>query len=319
MDYFEEKDINDFNKKIVNIFNLLTISGKYKVIGSAGLKSIKYASDYDLDELYKNTNKKIEDKIYQLFKDKFDEAEKNPNIFITDFKCGMDTNGEALRWDKKDMKKGYKIMEDGRKITFQECLDIKTTTKLDMIVLIDGLFTEFSENYYFKFGENRGNFFPEDADKKHIEVSLKHSFDEYMYIERNYFKALKRSFAYKKLSNEKKYKKQLIKMIDFFNSETGLINKLRGDLDVLILVLENKFRKPKLEDIINNVNHIYQQLPKISIKNITPKFNNILKRKTKNSLINSIEKLRDILFEYVNNKTLDFIYKNKNLIIYYKI
>jgi len=316
MDYFEQKQIKDFNKKIVDIFNLLTISGKYSIIGSAGLKSIKYVSDYDLDELYKNTNKNIEDKIYQWFKDKFETAEKDPNIFITDFKCGMDSNGEPLRWDKKDMKKGYKIMEDGRKITFQECLNIKTTTKLDMIVLIDGVFTEFSENYFFKFGENKGNFFPEESDPNNIAVSIKHSFDEYMYVERNYFKALKRSFAYKRIVNEKKYKKQLIKLIDFFNTDVGLVNKLRADLDILLLVLDNKFRKPKMEDVKRNINLIYNQLTNISIKKLTPKFNSLLNKKTKNSIIKGIEKIRDILFEYVNNKSLDFIYKNKNLLLY---
>ena len=139
-----------------HVYNLLTITGKYTIIGSASDKSIKYVSDYDLQEYIKKPkfSKNILDDIYEDFLDKFEKAKANPKIFITDFKCGMDTNDEPLRWNYYDMKRGSKKLTDGRDISFQQAMTQKTTCKMDIIALINGLFCEFSENYNFKIGDH---------------------------------------------------------------------------------------------------------------------------------------------------------------------
>lgn len=318
MEFLKEKNIKEYGTKVKNIFNFLSIAGEYRVIGSASLKKIKYFSDYDLDELFEEdrTNDTIYTKIYKSFKKKFVDARKNPNLFITDFKCGLNSDGEPLRWSYDDMMKGYKIMENRRKITFEECIDIKTTIKLDLVALIDGLYTEFSENYYFKIGENGGNFFLHDIDKEHLLNELKHSYDEYMYVEQNYLKALKRTFAYKELKNKKKYKSQLLKLMNYFNSYIGLLNKIRSELDIILVLIENKhdFRKPKIQDIIFNIKHMKNSLIENGINDFNDDFNNVLT----NDLIvkNNIESLRNTIYNFVNKKTLDFILQNKNLLLY---
>jgi hypothetical protein len=318
MEFLKEKNIKDYNTKVKNVFNFLSIAGEYRVIGSASLKKIKYFSDYDLDELFKEnrTNDSIYTKIYKSFKQKFIDARKDINLFITDFKCGMNSDGEPLRWSYNDMMKGYKILENRRKITFEECIDIKTTIKIDVVALIDGLFTEFSENYFFKIGENGGNFFPHDIDKEHILNQLKHSYDEYMYVEQNYLKALKRIFAYKELKNKKKYKSQLIKLMDFFNSNIGLINKIRSELDIILVLLENKydFRKPKNPDIIFNLQNMKKKLMDNGINIFNDNFNNVLNNDLE--FKKNIEELRNTIYNFVNKKTLDFILQNKNLLLY---
>lgn len=314
MNYLKERNINEFSNDVKKIFNLLTIAGKYRVIGSASLQSIKYFSDYDLDELYKDTEGGILDKIYKSFKRKFERSKEDKNIFITDFKCGLDTNGEPLRWDYNDVMKGYKILDDGRKMTFQECLNIKTTIKLDIIALINGEMTEFSENYYFKFGENEGNYFPYDVNKDNILNQLKHSYDEYMNVDENYMKALKRSYAYKELKDKRKYKNQLIKMIHFFNTDVGFINKIRSELDVILLIIDNTFRKPKIEDIKNNLKIIKDKLNDKGFKSFDDSLMKIIN--SKGLVIKPIEKIRNELYKFVNKKTLDFILQNKNLLLY---
>ena len=107
MELLEKREIEDFNENVRKVFNYLTITGKYNVIGSASLKRIKYSADYDLNELMesKKSKKKILNGILKMFREKFKEAKKDPNRFITDFKCGLDTDGEPLRWDYKDMMK----------------------------------------------------------------------------------------------------------------------------------------------------------------------------------------------------------------------
>lgn len=311
MNYFEEKEIKDFNKKIRDTFNFLTINGKYNIIGSASLKKIKYASDYDLEELNSKNkdSEQIRTNIYKMFKSKFEEGKKDRTVFITDFKCGQ-LNGEPLRWTSQNIKTG---INNG--VRFQDALIQKSTIKLDVIRLINNKYTEFSENYYFQLGSD-SNFNKEDATKENILKSISESADEYK-EENNYFKVLKRSFAYKLLENRNKYKNQLIKMIDFFNTDTGLLYKSRGDLDVLILILENKFRKSKIEDIQTNLNIIYHNISGLISPKINECFEKLFQINTKKQLITHINKIISNINILVNKQTIKFlkIKKNRNLII----
>jgi len=307
MEYLERKTLNDYNKDVKQVFNMLTITGNYRVIGSASLKKIKYNSDYDLEELVKEQKgKTMLDKIFGMFKKKFIDCMNNKNFFITDFKCGLDTNGEPLRWSYKDMMKGYKILENGRKMTFQECILIKTIMKMDLIALIDGIYTEFSENYLFKIGTD-ANYLDHELEPEHIEMGIKKSLDEYLYIQQNYWKSLKRLFS---LSFRKKMidKKMIKDFVEFFNSDVGLINKCKNEFDILLIILEQKFRKPELKDIQYNIQIINKWAKEANI-DIQKTTNTLLKLKKLPTLYKSIEKIRDQLFYLVNKNSYLFFKK----------
>lgn len=318
MEKFDRRRIKDFNNKISDVFNLLTITGNYKVIGSSSLKSILYNSDYDLDELIKSSkSKNIYEEIYKTFQQKFKEAERDPSIFLVDFKCGVDINNEPVRWDKNDMKKGFKDLKDGSRITFEDALKMKSVIKLDAIVLINCIFTEFSENYYLKIG-NDANFEPNETNVENILTSIKGSFEDYMFNDINYLKALKRIFSYKILENETKNKKQLEILIEFFNSWVGLMSKNKSSLDILLLLLDNKFRKPKLEDIKKNLQIIKQSLSyitAINLSNVSKKIDYICSLSSVKTMKREIESLINFLFKIINKVSLDFISKNKNLLL----
>lgn len=312
---FEERNLKDFNNKLLNIFNLMTINGKYSVIGSSVLKKIKYNSDYDLDELVKDnsSSKTILNNIHQMFLQKFEEAKKDKDIYITDFKCGEEKNGEPLRWEYDDLKKGFQKI-NGSIYYFQDCILQKSTIKLDVIALINGNFTEFSDNYYFRLG-NQGNFNPQEITQKAVLNSLKQSFDE-EYNEKNYYKSLKRSFAYNMLKSGKSQK--LEKLVNFFNSDIGILNKARSDLDVLILILQNEFRKPKLNDIKTNLQIIKQQLSyntEYNLNHISSSIDKICKSSSLEQIEKNIQSLSDMLSYIVNKAGLNYLTKNKNLII----
>ena len=306
--YFEKKTLNDYSSEVKNVFNKLTISGKYRVIGSNSLKSIKYGSDYDLEELDKESGKHPLKKIYDIFKKKYEDGKRNENIFITDFKCGLNSNGEPLRWNYNQIQKGKQELENGRMISFEECLLIKTTMKLDMIVLIDGIFTEFSENYYLDIGGKK-NYFEHDANTKYIITSIQKDIDFYLNVDRNYWKTLKRLFSVNFL--KKKNYPLLKELIDFFNSKIGLVNKCKNELDILLIVLDNNFRKPKISDIKYNLDIVNKWGKKADL-NLDQKINKI-KSDNLSSLYKDIEKLKDELFKIVNNYSFKFL-QNKNLI-----
>jgi hypothetical protein len=310
------------NKKI---FNLLTINGRYQIIGSGNIKGIKYKSDIDLQEFISAPdNEKSLTDIYKIFKRKFKIAKKNPDIFITDFKCGMNSNSEPLRWSYNDMIKGYKKMDDGRPIRFEEALLHRTMIKMDIIAIIDGNFIEFSENYYFNFNKHlqkskhlyNGNYFEHDVDKKHILNSVLHSYDEYMNVQHNYLKGLKRAFSVYRAIDKKQEMKRLI---DFFNSDTGFLNKVRSDLDIVLLIMsEQHFRHVKVEDVRKSLLDIKQQLnKKTHLSEYGPTIHRLDEMINKNKLsVESIRRLRNDIYDNVNKSTLEFIEKNKDLLLY---
>lgn len=298
MSNFKIKKVYPDNIK--DVFDTLTITGNYQIIGSASLDRILYNSDYDLQEFINDkSSKNVLDKIYNYFKKKFIYCKKNKNYFITDFKCGIGLDGEPLRWEYKDILKGIKD-----NITFQEALEQKSTIKIDMIVLIENIFTEFSENYYFKFG-SKTNYYNED-----IELGIEKSLNEYLYM-KNYWKVLKRLFS-TMLSNKTKNKTKLIKLIDFFNSDVGLMNKCKNEFDILLIILEQKFRKPDIDDIYYNIKKIKQWAYEAGIEFEEVNF---FQTKSLKKLEKLIIKVRDNLADIVNEYSYKFLENNYKKII----
>jgi len=316
---FDKKQLIDFSDKIQKVFNLLTISRKFRVVGSAALKNIRYVNDYDLNELYSRNfdTKEALDLIYKMFVEKFQVCEKDPNCFITDLKCGVDSDGEALRWDKKDIKKGFKELEDGRKLTFQECILSKSTFKLDVVKIIDGVFTEFSDNYFIKLGEE-SNFFPHNLTKDHLQTSLKQSYEEYFYNYQNLYKGLKRAFSYYLMEGEGKNAHLLKKLMKLFNSPVGKLYNVKGQLGTILLVMENKngFRVPKIKDIKRNIQLIWKSLEYLPVPDIRKKLMNAMKVNTLPKMKRVLEDIEEDLFDIINSLTLSWTLANKEIPIY---
>jgi len=316
----DRKQLTDFNSKIQKVFNLLTISRKVRIVGSAGLKAIRYVNDYDLNELFERNfdTKGALDLIYKMFLDKFKKCESDPDCFITDFKCGMNSNNRPLRWNKNDMENGYKVLEDGRKFTFQECILSKSAFKLDLVKIIDGTFTEFSDNYLIKLGDE-SNFFPHDLQKDHLLTALQKSYEEYFYIYQNLFKGLKRCFSYYLMEDEGKNAHLLKKLLNLFNSPVGKLYNIKGQIGTILLVMENanKFKNPKIADIKTNIELILKSLETTPVPNIKQKLQKALKAKTKQAITGKLEDVEVDLFELINGLTLTWILnKNKDVPIY---
>lgn len=250
---------HEYDKGLREIFNLLTIRGDYQVIGSGAIEEIKYGSDYDLQEFIKESDYKKSTKfLLKMFQEKFKAAAADPDVFIIDFKCGVDDNDEPIRWDKDSIKKGSKMVDD-RKVTFQECLLMKSTIKMDITALVDGVFIEFSNNYYLTLKDF--NTFTAVA-KSHEDIlySLQHE-SEVKYHAGDYWKAMKRIFAYMKSKGG--FVPKIKQLVSYFNSDTGLLSKNRSELDIIALVITNKFRKPTLQSVVNNIILVRRELAKI--------------------------------------------------------
>ena len=282
------------------VIDLLTIKNT-ETIGSSSDSNIKYASDIDLQEIIETDD--LFPEILQKFRTKFIIAGNDPNIFIIDMKCGM-FRGQPVRWDKHDIKRGYKTIDDIT-IQFINCLQQKSIIKMDIIALIDGVFTEFSNNYYFTFPDGFSTM-PIQGNK--IEDVMMMEFQKKI-KEKKYFKALKRLYSYFKLE---KNKEMINKLLRFFNSDVGKLNYQINGLGIIDEVIGNSFRKPKKSDIVRNLLIIRKNLPDQYHKLV----DRILLRSTVMGMKEEIKNVMTLLNDDVNDKTMQFI---DNEIDYMKI
>jgi len=300
-----KRKIQDWNNSLTKVMNLMSITRKYKVVGSANLRTSTYIQDIDLDSMFKTKGNeaKILDSLTAKFKRIFSDAYKNPALFITDFKCGYDPSYSEdddrfkLRWNKEDIKKGYKILSNGQQKFFRDCILNKTKMKLDMIYLLNGEFIEMSEIYRLQIN-GRKNY-----DDTNIEQELKLEIEKYK-KEGNYFKVLKRQFSLAKW-------KGIIKKdyVNIFNGQAGLLNNLINQLKIIQNVCVQTFRKPKLDDIRGNLQTIKQELSsvyEIYHKNFSDKID-LICRKPLNKIHDSLTPIIDNLEKQLNKYVRKYI------------
>jgi len=272
------KKVSDLNNQLTKEFYKLNIGREINLIGSSNKREILYNSDYDLESHFNAKKKNVLPKIYQHFKKVFIQAKKDPHVFIVDFKCG-EIDGEPIRWTYKDMMKGIKSG-----FHFTDCLMMKSTIKLDEIYLLNGSFVDITDNYYFTLGNHQNS--PKPS-KKEMDDGIKADYKE-LVKEGNYYKALKREFLLKPTQ----------KLIDYFNSEIGILNKARADLDILLILNEQTFRKPKMSDLNGDLQIIKQDLSYTHV-NLSKQLDDATKDNTKNKF-KRIQTIRDKLFKLVN-------------------
>lgn len=252
------------NKKL---FAFLSIDGEQSLVGSSADKNILYSADYDLFEK-KSFAKKgdIYNTIFNLFREKFKEALHNPNIWITDFKCGT-FRGQPLRWNKHEVKRGYKNI-DGFTMLFTDCLQQESRIKLDIVGIDkDHNITEYSDIYMIKIGEF---YLTKEDTLEDMKTSILNN--AYLYAnDKKYFKALKRLYSYAKLANIKKIQTDLICI---FNSSLGVDYKTMSDLGTLLMLLEQKF-KPVNREII--LTHLKMMNINVNAKRLKPSLNSLIK------------------------------------------
>jgi len=314
-DYFKERDIKSNLNRLREVFNLISLTRQYKIIGSSNLKNIRYNSDFDLADFYNNKKPNV-NKIVKYFQHIYKTLDvKKYFSYITDFKCGLNSDGEPLKWTKSEVLKNKKLLLDGSYITLGEAIAHKSTIKIDVITFVNGTFIEISENYYIKLGDI-SNFDTNTLSEKQIIQSIKDSEKEEIKDD-NYNKALKRQFSWRYAKN--KDDRKLMKLIDFFNSSVGILNKARSDLDVLLLLIEKKISSVNMSQLLSAIDIIKFQCsyntisPKgdkaSSVDDFTNDFLKIEKIKSRIKLFNALTILRNKIYDVVNEYSKNFYKK----------
>ena len=298
----------DYSNDILDKLSFLSISKKYKIIGTASIKNILYSSDYDMNEYVmnpKHTQSTSLEYIYNLFLKKFEYAEKRENrTYIMDFKCGIQENGEPLRWNYEDMKRGYKIIN---KVTYDFLHSLMEAppnlVKLDVISFLNGRFMDMSEIYNIKIGKLRNY---KLLSKESILLNIKKESEE-LKAQGNYYKALKRIFSMRRLQEKNHINKKTREIVALFNSDIGIIGKSKSDLDILIDVMKKYPKRVYPADIKSNI-----QLIKYFLSYVTTiPMERIIEQLDRSKTIPQMEKIRDELFHITNSSALKLIHREK--------
>ncbi len=178
--------------------------------------------------------------------------------------------------------------------------------KLDVLALINGILNEFSEVYFISFAKNK-NYFSELSTTKQLKKLIYDDVLEYK-EKGKYYKSLKRLFAYLRF-DENKNRVRIKKLLDWFNSPVGKLATLKGDLEELKLLIEQKFRPVSNEIIKNQIKYIQDNAPE-QYKQLLEHLLNI---KSHQELTDGINQVMDEMNSTVQEETKKFIEKNKTL------
>jgi hypothetical protein len=275
------------------VFKFLSVTGLQTLVGSSADKDVIYSADYDLMEQKKfKRDYAVYNFILNLFRKKYKLALKpKSNIWIIDFKCGS-FRGQPIRWDKESIKKGYVVINDEPKY-FVDCLQQESRIKMDVIALDnDGKLNEYSDLYFINIGEFSLSGVMET--EKQSAISIFKDFQNYI-LEKNYFKAIKRLYAYAKLENNKPLIHELLKVI---NSPLGKQSKYIADINIVLELMDNNFKRFKKKLIFDN-------LALLNIK--------IAKSKSLDAIAKTLKELVAKYSNELNNKVVEVVNKNKLL------
>lgn len=314
--------------------------GKKRLIGSSSLRGIRYASDYDVKTMVDGVSPTT---IAHLFQKAYKEI--GNDVWVIDFKCGydkrliyngdysdkslkkylknplisakqrkeiMDAKGEKrmekvrdlyiLRWKHQDVLNGYIKLIDGTHYPLSTAIMDKTTMKIDLIILVGNQFAEVSENYYIKI-DGKTNY-TQSPSKKEVEEDLEEDIQYYSNIDT--FKSIKRLFSLLQMEGLKKNKKKIDRLVQFFNSQVGFLNKIKNELVILETLLEQP-RKPKWEDVYSNLQFIKEQISTIYNVPLNEDVFKQIDAITSASALKDIRTLKDYFQEKINTQSKDFL------------
>jgi hypothetical protein len=202
-------------------------------------------------------------------------------------------NKHILRWTSNDVLKGY-INFYGTKILLKTALKSKSRCKVDFVVLLNSIYSEFSIIYKFPFSEQQ--------DRR--EQLMNDIFINY--YEGNYFKMSRRIFSI--LPDNDLLKSDLLKM---FNSNLGLIYNVIHDLNIILYILENE-NNIQYVDIKKELQILRHKISKLQMDKesfIFRKIDSLQSHKNKQLFINAIQEIIFILSNNLNEFTKKELYR----------
>jgi len=341
----QQKTVPQLNNSTGDLINSFAVKGKVRMIGSNSLRAIQYGSDYDIESILKDISPvKIANMIQKEYAEAGKSDDVWITDFKTGHDPRMVYNGDysdeclkryfstrgdlvskakqkkilalkgedridavrdlfILRWKPADIKKGTIKMPCGGERSLETALLDKTTTKIDLLKKVGNQFAEVSENYYIRVGDKSN--FVKTPSKGELEASLED--DIHYYSKVDSFKALKRLFSLLQIEGKTKNKAKLGRLVEFFNSQVGYLNKIKNELTILQVLLEQTFRKPRWADIEANLQFIKEQISTVYQVPLDEKIFKTIDAISEKTALSTIKTLKDYFATKINQNSKDFL------------
>lgn len=308
----------------------ITRNGKYRIVGSSSLRAVPYMNKY---ELLGGKGGSSGDTLSRMLQRAYADALKNQDFSITSFQCGMDDrlsyrgdytrdsvdeyldenkhlipirkasalrklSGEELikqihqlyllRWSSGEVKKGKKKMIDGKVKLLKNAVMDNAPIKIELIGKIGDKYMEVMETIRLD-----GHDPTEEQQMNDVEDEV------HFFSQNNAFKALKRFYSALQLHPEKENEPAMEKMVQFFNSQIGVLNKIRNELGIIEKVFASK--RDTWDGIQNNLEHIKSSVSKED--EVFSTFTDM----TKNNAIDKIREMMTYLSGVINDHSKTFL------------
>jgi hypothetical protein len=226
-----------------------------------------------------------------------------------------DIRYHIVRWTPAEVKRGFKILRDGRRFTLDEAIQTPAITKLDVVAWVQGnRFTDFSCIYEFRKGRKALN-----PAMRNIVEGLKENVYE-LYHEKDYFKMAKRMFALARVTGAYPL---LSVLTQLFNGDLGRIYVVYGDIGTLEFLLENEGSVPK-EKVQFEIDQFRNRLANVTLPKylaneevitevIQKASNPLLYVQNHAQLLRLLRQLRSQLYGFLTSYSADFLTKHQLL------
>lgn len=230
----------------------------------------------------------------------------------------------VLRWSDEEILQGYKIEQDGSKITIEQALKYNSHVKIDMITKIEEKFVEIT-NFLFLVttDPNNGktylvNFGIEYNDsylQKRIGVELPKEIEKLFYSSFYYnpFKGAKRMWA---LARHLRDVKMLGLLKDLISGNVSLLYMLKSEIGTMLRLLErlhkNKKSFPK-ESINKNLELIKERIGYVitlnsdRYSNFINKLNDAINNNNIQDKINIMDSIEFLMQNIINISTIGYL------------
>jgi hypothetical protein len=316
IELYMSKTIDMIDTRIANLIHKFSVQGKVKLIGSSQYRGMLFTTDYDISTKLQGRAETLADHFKKVI-----QSIPKKSYYFMDFKCGLDkrfiydfdkdslneylqnpqipkaykdeirqATGEEqvklirdlfiLRWSPHDITRGYVLLIDGKHYSLEDALEDDTIIKLDIIIPVGNRFAEVSENYYYK-----------QSPTESITKQLADDIEKYKH--NNSMKSLKRLYSI--LQKVNPTDSRLTVLRNFFNSEVGLINKVKNDLEMLLTLTDKHFIS--FDKIVANVQMLKENLSNTTLVSPTQikSLNNIKSSNFRNIIESVINYLLSIM------------------------
>lgn len=275
-----------------------------------------YIRKYDYKKVLNQINFLYDNKIINdnTYKEFIELLKPNDIINVDDFDKLAEyvRNKITLRWNYDDVKRGFKLLDNDRKITLDKAINDEIMFKIDIQCPIGEKYIEISNFFICIYNDENNNYYYLNLPSNYTEsfgIGMREEIED-LFFNKQFFNPLKMVKRMFSLSRFEGNEKMVNKLKDLVISEAILLGQIKSEIDTITLVLDNAKGKPPINFFKNQIDNFKPRISHIVNINIDKdKLYNLIDEIYKEKSIDKIKsKLKEIK-EHIVLLSYDYLIK----------